>query len=123
MDEGADIIMPVAGPVGLGTAAAVQERGNAYIIGVDTDWYVSAPEYASIILTSVLKNMDVAVFDAAKAVAGGNFAGGFYVGTLENDGVGLASFHDLDSMVPADLKAELTDVKAKIISGEIKLGQ
>jgi len=46
-----------------------------------------------------------------------------YVGTLENNGVGLASFHDLDSMVPAELKAELDDVKAKIISGEITLGQ
>ena len=123
MDEGADIIMPVAGPVGLGTAAAVQERGNAYIIGVDTDWYVSAAEYAPIILTSVLKNMDVAVFDASKAVVDGTFAGGVYVGTLENGGVGLASFHDLDSMVPAELKAELDDVKAKIISGEITLGQ
>lgn len=45
MDEGADIILPVAGPVGLGTAAAVQERGNAWIIGVDTDWTVSASQY------------------------------------------------------------------------------
>ena len=42
MDEGADIIMPVAGPVGLGTAAVVQERGGK-LIGVDTDWTVSAP--------------------------------------------------------------------------------
>ncbi|MGH2591993.1 MAG: BMP family ABC transporter substrate-binding protein, partial [Anaerolineae bacterium] len=42
MDEGADIILPVAGPVGLGAAAAVQDRGNAYLIGVDTDWTVSA---------------------------------------------------------------------------------
>ncbi len=40
MDEGADIIMPVAGPVGLGTAAAAQERGEVYIIGVDNDWAI-----------------------------------------------------------------------------------
>ena len=59
MDEGADIIMPVAGPVGLGTAAAVKERGNAYIIGVDSDWYLTAPDYADITLTSVMKNMDI----------------------------------------------------------------
>ena len=45
MDEGADIIMPVAGPVGLGTAAAVKERGNSYIIGVDSDWFLTAPDY------------------------------------------------------------------------------
>ena len=45
MDEGADIIMPVAGPVGLGTAAAVKERGNAYVIGVDSDWFLTNPDY------------------------------------------------------------------------------
>ena len=44
MDEGADIIMPVAGPVGLGTAAAVKDRGNAYMIGVNSDWYLTAPD-------------------------------------------------------------------------------
>ena len=55
MDEGADIIMPVAGPVGLGAAAAIKERGNAYIIGVDSDWFLTSPDYADITLTSVMK--------------------------------------------------------------------
>ena len=123
MDEGADIIMPVAGPVGLGTAAAVMERGNAYMIGVDYDWYVSAPEYGSIMLTSVQKGMDVAVFEAAKAVAAGNFAGGAYLGTLENGGVSLAPYNELDSQVPADLKAEVEALKGLIISGEVKVGK
>ncbi|MER3458375.1 MAG: BMP family ABC transporter substrate-binding protein, partial [Chloroflexota bacterium] len=81
MQEGADIILPVAGPVGLGSAAAVKERGNAWIIGVDTDWTVSAPEFADVTLTSVMKNMDVAVFDFIKAVKEGTFKGGTYVGT------------------------------------------
>ncbi len=120
MDEGADIIMPVAGPVGLGTAAAAQERGNAYIIGVDSDWYLTAPEYAPIILTSVLKNMDITTMNVVKTVLDGSFAGGVTVGTLENGGVGLADFHDMASMVPAELQAELQDVAAKIIAGELK---
>jgi basic membrane protein A and related proteins len=120
MDEGADIIMPVAGPVGLGTAAAAQERGNAYIIGVDSDWFLTAPEYAPIILTSVLKNMDVTTMNVVKTVLDGTYAGGVTVGTLENGGVGLADFHDMASMVPAELQAELQDVAAKIIAGEIK---
>jgi basic membrane protein A len=120
MDEGADIIMPVAGPVGLGTAAAAQERGNAYIIGVDSDWFLTAPEYAPIILTSVLKNMDITTMNVVKTVLDGSFAGGVTVGTLENGGVGLADFHDMASMVPAELQAELQDVAAKIISGELK---
>ncbi len=120
MDEGADIILPVAGPVGLGTAAAAMERGGVYIIGVDSDWYLTAPEYKSIILTSVLKNMDITTFQAIQSALEGTFAGGVVVGTLENGGVGLAPFHDLESMVPAELVAELEDIKAKIIAGEIQ---
>ena len=116
MDEGADVIMPVAGPVGLGTAAAAQERGNVYIIGVDTDWTVTAPDYADIILTSVLKNMDVSVFDASEQTVNDNFSGGLYFGTLENGGVGLA---DLDDASSDELKAELEDVAAAIIAGEV----
>ncbi len=119
MDEGADVIFPVAGPCGLGTMAAVLERGNAYVIGVDTDQYVSAPEYGSILLTSVLKNMDKAVYDTTKMVIDGTFAGGVYTGTLENGGVGLASFHDLDSVVPAELKTELETIQADIVAGTI----
>ncbi len=119
MDEGADIILPVAGPVGLGTAAAVQERGNAYIIGVDTDFTVSVPEYTDITLTSILKNMDVAVFNAARQVQEGTFEGGTFVGTLENDGVGLAPFHELDALVSDETKAELEQIREEIIAGEL----
>ena len=123
MDEGADIIMPVAGPVGLGTAAAAQERGNVYIIGVDTDWTVSSPEYSDVVLTSVMKNMDVAVFNAAKQVVEGTFEGGLFVGTLENEGVGLAPFHDMADMVPATVQEDLDAVREGLISGEIVIGE
>lgn len=120
MDEGADIIMPVAGPVGLGTAAAVQERGGGYIIGVDSDWTLTSPEYAAITLTSVLKKMDVTTFNAIQAVLDGTFAGGLTVGTLENGGVALAGFGALDSMVSAELKAELDQIKTDIVAGTIQ---
>jgi len=121
MDEGADIIMPVAGPVGLGTAAAVKERGNAYVIGVDADWFLTNPDFASITLTSVMKGMDATTFAVIKSVIDGTFKGGNTIGTLANNGVSLAPFHDLDSLVPATLKTELDQVKADIISGTIKL--
>ncbi len=119
MDEGADIIMPVAGPVGLGTAAAAKERGNTYIIGVDADWFLTNPDYADIILTSVLKNMDITTMAAIKSVQDGTFKGGVTVGTLENGGVGLAPFHDLESVVSKDVVAELDAVKADIIAGKL----
>ncbi|NOX63538.1 MAG: BMP family ABC transporter substrate-binding protein [Chloroflexi bacterium] len=120
-DEGCDVILPVAGPVGLGSAAAAQERG-LMIIGVDTDQYVSAPEFADAWLTSVLKNMDVAVFDTIKSAMEGNFKGGDnYIGTLANNGVGLAPFHEFEDKVPDDLKAELEQIKQDIIDGKIQV--
>jgi basic membrane protein A len=118
MDEGADIIMPVAGPVGLGTAAACQERGTM-LIGVDTDWYISAPEFKEAYLTSVLKNIDVAVFDAVEMVADGRFEGGAWVGTLKNEGVGLGPFHEFAFDVSAELKAEIDKAHVALIRGDI----
>ena len=118
-DEGCDIIMPVAGPVGLGSAAAAQERGLK-LIGVDTDQFISAPEFADVWLTSAQKNMDKAVYDTIETVVNGTFQGGSdYVGTLANEGVGLAPFHNFDDQVPADLKAELDQVRQQIVSGAI----
>jgi basic membrane protein A len=121
--EGADVIMPVAGPVGLGSAQAVQEQGDAWIIGVDQDWTVSAPEYEDVILTSVMKNIDVAVYDTIKKVADPGFEsfnGETYVGTLENNGVGLARVKE--GAVPAELSQELDEAKQMIIKGDLKTG-
>ncbi|RLC68152.1 MAG: BMP family ABC transporter substrate-binding protein, partial [Chloroflexi bacterium] len=73
ISEGADIIMPVAGPVGLGTAAAIKDNPGTMLIGVDTDWCVSAAEYCDVTLTSVMKNMHVAVRDAIKMAIEGTF--------------------------------------------------
>jgi peptide/nickel transport system substrate-binding protein len=122
MAEGADIIMPVAGPVGLGTAAAVQENPGTMLIGVDTDWCVSAAEYCDVALTSVEKKMDVAVFTAIKQAVEGNWSGGTYVGTLDNEGVGISPFHEFNDKVPGDLKAELDEVKKGLVAGDIKTG-
>jgi len=121
MDEGADIIMPVAGPVGLGAAAAIQERGNAYVIGVDSDWYLTSPEFGDIIFTSVLKKMDATTMMVIESVIDGTFVGGNSVGTLANGGVALAPFHDLAGLVSDELLAELEQLKADIIAGVIVL--
>ncbi|MCK9245789.1 MAG: BMP family ABC transporter substrate-binding protein [Anaerolineaceae bacterium] len=121
MDEGADIIMPVAGPVGLGAAAAIKERGNAYLIGVDSDWALTSPEYADITLTSVMKMMDATTLQVIQSVVDGTFAGGDVVGTLANGGVDIAPYHDLAGIVPAELTAEIEQLKADIISGAVSL--
>ena len=105
----------------LGAAAAVKANGKALIIGVDQDWTVTNPHYTAVTLTSVEKVISVAVFSAAKAVADGTFKGGAYSGTLANDGVRISPFHDLDSKVPAALKAELDQLKADIIAGKVSV--
>jgi len=116
LDEGADIIMPVAGPVGAGTLAVLEERGTGMIIGVDNDWSLSYANQAGIVLVSAMKNMDKYVYETIAAVQDGTFAGGNYLGTLENGGVGLA-YGGVE--VPAELMAEVEALIPVIISGEV----
>ena len=123
LNEGADVIMPVAGPVGLGTAQAVQASGDAWVIGVDADWTATAPEYEDIILTSVLKLIDNAVFDTIDVASSDDFQGfqgENYVGTLENEGVGLADV--ADGAVDQAVLDELETIRQGIIDGEIDTG-
>lgn len=119
--EGADIIMPVAGPVGLGTAAAAVDNEGVKIVGVDTDWCISAPEFCPVMLTSVVKKMDVAVYDITVAAATGaaeNWSER-YLGTLENDGVDIAPFHEYEDEIPEGLQDELDQIRQMIINGDI----
>jgi basic membrane protein A and related proteins len=126
ISEGADIIFPVAGQVGLGAAKAVQQADAAAgsqkvnMEWVDLDGCVSAPQYCKYFITSVLKGITLAVKTSVLAAAGGTFKGGNYIGTLANGGVGLAPFHDFDSQVPASLKAELQQISTGIQNGSIQ---
>jgi len=116
--QGADIVMPVAGPVGLGAAAAAEAAGNVKIIWVDSDGFVTT-SYGPIILTSVMKFMEGAVFNTIDEAVQGSFTSDPYVGTLENEGVGIAPFHDFDSAVPQELKDAIDGLKTQIIAGDI----
>ncbi len=121
-DEGCDIIFPVAGPVGLGSAAAAQDRGFA-VIGVDADLTQTNPDAKEVYLTSVLKKIDNAVYEAVRRMDSGEFEGGSnYISTLSNDGVGLGPYHDWEDRVPAELTAEVEAIKQGIIDGSISTG-
>ncbi|HEX9993368.1 MAG TPA: BMP family ABC transporter substrate-binding protein [Acidimicrobiales bacterium] len=123
LDEGADIIMPVAGPVGLGSVEAVRaDGGDAKLIWVDTDGCESAPDACDLLLTSVMKNMDVAVFDTIESAVNDEFEGGLYTGTLENEGVGLAPYHEFEEQVPQELKDEVEQLQQDIIDGTVTVG-
>jgi len=120
VQEGADIILPVAGGAGVGAAAYCEAATpKCLVIGVDQDWFVTDNANHDIELTSLLKFVNVAVFDGIKAVQDGSFTGGTVNYTLANNGVGLAPYHDFDSQVPTALKTELDQVKADLISGAI----
>jgi basic membrane protein A and related proteins len=124
ISEGADIIFPVAGNVGLGAAKAVQQAdnsgGNVNMLWVDTDGCVSAAQYCKYFISSVTKGIQAAVKTAVLSAQSGSFKGGNYVGTLANGGVLLAPFHDFAGKVPAALQTELKTVQAGIESGSIK---
>jgi basic membrane protein A len=125
ISQGADVIFPVAGSVGLGAAAAVQAAnkagGSATMEWVDTDGFISAPQYGSLFITSVEKGIATSVKDAVLAAANGTFKGGVYTGTLKNGGVALAPFHDFASKVPAAVQAKLKTIAAGIESGSISV--
>jgi basic membrane protein A and related proteins len=117
LNAGVDIILPVNGGVGAATAAVMQEQGKGYIIGVDQDWTQTYPDYSAQILASVLKKVDVHIYDAIQRVATGTWEGGDFVLTLANGGTDLVINPAIT--VPDALKTEIADLKAKIISGEI----
>jgi len=121
--QGADVIFPVAGGTGEGAAiAAKASGGKVSVIWVDTDGCVSDAADCSVFLSSVVKGLASAVTTYANDFAAGkSLGGGSYIGTLSNNGTGLAPFHDFASKVPASVQSELTQVKADIESGKISL--
>jgi basic membrane protein A and related proteins len=126
ISEGADIIFPVAGNVGLGAAKAVQDADNAAgsqkvnMEWVDIDGCTSAAQYCKYFITSVGKGIVTAVKNAVLSAASGTFKGGNYIGTLANGGVALAPYHDFDSKIPAALKSEVKQVQQGIEDGSIQ---
>jgi basic membrane protein A and related proteins len=124
ISEGADIIFPVAGNVGLGAAKAVQDAdsagGHVSMLWVDTDGCISAAQYCSYMVSSVTKGIQAAVKGAVLSAASGSFKGGTYIGTLANGGAVLSPFHDYASKVPAALQAELKTLETGIENGTIQ---
>jgi basic membrane protein A len=118
-DEGADIFIPVGGLIGTPGFDVARERGG-YGIWVDVDGYYLLPEARDVLLTSVMKNMNNSCYSVIKDALEGNFDGcGTYVGSIANGGVGIAPYHDLEDAIPDSLKAEIEDLRLKIMSGEI----
>ena len=121
LDQDVDVILPVGGPIYQGALTAIDASGaDVAMLGVDADVFETDPNTQDVILTSILKNMKVSTYEAIMSAGSGDeFDFTPYVGTLENEGVGLAPFHNFESKVSDTLSSELDEVKAGIIDGSI----
>ena len=120
----ADVVIPVAGSLYQGAAAAIKAKGGSQVIeGVDADLYTTDTNgYKGLILTSILKNIQPATFTVVtQAASGTTFDNSQYLATLKNGGVGLSPFHDYESKIPSTLAGELKTIQSGIIDGSVKV--
>jgi len=120
IDQGVDVLLPVGGPIYQSAMDAIADSGREIaLIGTDADLFVTDPSTEAIILTSILKAMDLSSYEAIMAAGAGNFDPTAYVGTLENGGVGIAPLHNFESKVDPALVAEVEALQAAIIAGDV----
>ena len=120
VDQGVDVLLPVGGPIYQSAASVIRDSGREIaLLGVDADVFETDPSVADLLLTSIRKAIDVGVQEAVLAAGTGDFDPSPFIGTLENEGVALAPFHDFESKVSPDLQAELDTIQAGIIDGSI----
>lgn len=120
-DEGADIIFESAGEAGKGLFRAAKEKGK-YAIGADIDWAERFPEYANVILSSMIKNLDEAVYTTAKEVINSDFKAGpnnkMEVG-LKDNGIEIAK--TTSNLVSKEILDKVEKYRVSIINGEFNV--
>ena len=117
ISKGSDVVYAAAGATGLGVLKAAAE-GGALSIGVDANQNYL---YPGKVLTSMLKRVDVAVYNVMKSGKDGTFKGGIQALGLTQDGVGYAMDDNNKPLVTAEMMAAVEKAKAGIISGAIKV--
>ena len=113
--QGADIIYHASGSTGLGVFEAARATGKL-AIGVDADQYAEAPGF---ILTSMVKRIDVALFEATKRVKDGTFTGGIYDFGLAQDGVAYVYDENNKALIPDSVVARVEALKKEVVAGRI----
>ena len=122
IDADADVILPVGGPIYQGALTAFGDSDkDLALVGTDADLFESDPKTQDVVFTSVLKGLKISTYEAVKAAGEGKFDPEAYIGTLENDGVGVADFHNFSDKVSDSLQGELDDLKKQIVAGDIKV--
>ena len=123
-DQGADTVFAVAGPTGEGSLDAAADRkldgDTVRVIEPDVDWYDAYGDPARVLLTSVLKKTDVAVYHQIEALVDGTWTGGPVWEDLATDGVGLAKYHKTNNQVPDPIRDDLKAIQSGIVDGTIR---
>ncbi|WP_129338102.1 BMP family lipoprotein [Cellulomonas endophytica] len=122
IDQGADVLLPVGGPIYQSARDAIADAGGGVaLIGADADVFETDPSVQDIVLTSILKNMQLSTYEAVLASGNDEFDPEAYVGTLENEGVGIAPLHDFEAEVDPALVEEVDALREAIIAGEVEV--
>jgi basic membrane protein A and related proteins len=116
-NQGADIVYAAAGSTGLGVLQAAADQGKLSI-GVDSNQNHLHP---GSVLTSMLKRVDVAVYNAFKDTMEGTWEAGASSLGLAEDGVGFALDENNRELITPEMEAAIEDAKAKIIAGDIEV--
>ena len=116
-DRGADVVYAAAGGTGIGVYQAAKDEGKL-AIGVDSNQNHLHP---GTMLSSMVKGVDIAVYNSFKAGADGNWSPGIEVLGLAEDGVGWALDEHNAGLVSDAMKSEIEALQQKIVSGEIKV--
>ena len=119
--QNADVIFPVAGGLGGATAQNAMTSKKSVVIWVDSDGVIAAPQYKSVLITSVLKGVGTSVAQVIRDQKSGKFSSTPYLGTIKNKGTGLAPFYDYDSKISQKTKDELKRISLAIASGSLKI--
>ena len=116
-DRGVDVVYAAAGGTGIGVYQAAADAGK-YAIGVDSNQNFLHP---GTMLTSMLKRVDVAAYNAFKTAYDGTWQPGIQVLGLAEDGVGWALDEHNQDLITEDMKAKVAEARQQIISGELSV--
>ncbi len=118
LDSGADVVFGAGGLTGNGALGEVaKEGGAAFCIGVDSDQWETVPEAHPCLVTSAMKLINPGVVDLIAQAKSGSMSSGNYVGA-----VGIAPYHDFDSTISDDIKAQIDEITAGVLDGSIPTG-
>lgn len=115
INSGADVIFGAGGSTGNGALGEIaKDGGEVLCIGVDSDQWETVPEAQPCLMTSAMKLIDVGVIELIQAAADGTLPSGNFAGA-----VGLAPYHDFESVIPAEVQAQIEELTPQVLDGSI----